>query len=289
MNRTKYLAVILVLAIATLACNISVDNPLERVSIGSMETYTIEVPAPEESEEITEVVLRFGAGQLELNPGSDDNLVSGTATYNVEEFQPSVTVEEGKVLISQELDEFNLLPAFGGDVENTWDLELGTFPMDLDISAGGYQGEFEFGGLALQGLRIAEGAASTNVAFSELNQVEMDTLRYDTGASSATLSGLANANFSKMDFRSGAGEYTLDFSGDLQRDADVSIKSGLSSVTIIVSGGTPVSVDVESGLTNIAMNGDWEVRGDRYSLPGDGPGLTITVEMGAGNLELRER
>lgn len=289
MNRTKYLAVILVLAIATLACNISVDNPLERVSIGSMETYTIEVPAPEESEEITEVVLRFGAGQLELNPGSDDNLVSGTATYNVEEFQPSVTVEEGKVLISQELDEFNLLPALGGDVENTWDLELGTFPMDLDISAGGYQGEFEFGGLALQGLRIAEGAASTNVAFSELNQVEMDTLRYDTGASSATLSGLANANFSKMDFRSGAGEYTLDFSGDLQRDADVSIKSGLSSVTIIVSGGTPVSVDVESGLTNIAMNGDWEVRGDRYSLPGDGPGLTITVEMGAGNLELRER
>lgn len=289
MNRTKYLAVILVLAIATLACNIRVDNPLERVSIGSMETYTIEVPAPEESEEITEVVLRFGAGQLELNPGSDDNLVSGTATYNVEEFQPSVTVEEGKVLISQELDEFNLLPAFGGDVENTWDLELGTFPMDLDISAGGYQGEFEFGGLALQGLRIAEGAASTNVAFSELNQVEMDTLRYDTGASSATLSGLANANFSKMDFRSGAGEYTLDFSGDLQRDADVSIKSGLSSVTIIVSGGTPVSVDVESGLTNIAMNGDWEVRGDRYSLPGDGPGLTITVEMGAGNLELRER
>jgi hypothetical protein len=289
MNRIKYLAIILVLAIAMLACNVSVNNPLERVSIGSMDTYPIEVPAPEESDEIAEVVLRFGAGQLELNPGSDENLISGTATYNVNEFQPEVTVDGSKVLISQELEEFNLLPAFGGDVENRWDLELGTFPMDLDISAGGYQGEFEFGGLALHSLRIAEGAASTDVAFSELNQVEMDSLRYDTGASSATLSGLANANFREMDFRSGAGEYTLDFSGDLQRDADVSIKSGLSSVTIIVSRGTQVSVEVESGLANIDPDGDWSMTGGRYSLPGDGPELTISVEMGAGNLELRER
>lgn len=289
MNRTKYLVVILVVAMATLACNVSVNTPLERVSIGSMETYTIEVPAPENSNDIAEVTLRFGAGRLDLNPGSDGDLVLGTATYNVEEFQPKVTVDGGEVLISQELEEFNLLPAFGGDIENRWDLALGTFPMELDISAGGYQGEFELGGLALHNLRIAEGAASTQVSFSKLNQVEMDSFRYDTGASSASLSGLANANFSQMDFRSGAGDYTLDFSGDLQRDADVNIKSGLSSVTIIVPSGTPVSLDIESGLTNIELHGDWSGAGGSYSLPGQGPGLTITVEMGAGNLELRER
>ena len=35
-----------------------------------------------------------------------------------------------------------------------------------------------------------------SLSFSEVNPVEMDTLRYDTGASRAvTLTGLANANF----------------------------------------------------------------------------------------------
>lgn len=289
MYRTKYLALILVVAMATVACNISINNPLESVSIGSMETFTIDVPAPEESDEIAEVVLKFGAGQLDLNPGTDEALISGTAKYNVEEFEPKVSVDDNKIEISQDLEDFNLLPAFSGDVENRWDLVLGMYPMELDISAGGYQGEFELGGLALHRLRFAEGAASTKVTFSELNPVEMDTLRYDTGASSASLSGLANANFSRMDFRSGAGEYTLDFSGELQRDADVSIKSGLSSVTIIVLEGTPVSVEIDSGLANIDVDGSWRVTGGRYSIPGEGPELNITVEMGAGNLELRER
>ena len=117
----------------------------------------------------------------------------------------------------------------------------------------------------------------------------MDTLRYDTGASQATLTGLANANFQDMDFRSGAGDYRLDFSGDLQQDADVSIKSGLSSIVIIVPEGTPATVHFEGGLVNVERSGSWRMSGGLYTLSGEGPELTITVEMGAGNLELRER
>jgi hypothetical protein len=161
--------------------------------------------------------------------------------------------------------------------------------MELDISAGGYRGEFELGGVPIHELRIAEGAADTRVSFSEINPVEMDTLRYDTGASRATLTGLANANFKEMDFRSGAGDYRLDFSGQLQQDAHVSIKSGLSSIVIIVPEGTPATVRFEGGLTNVDLDGDWRMSGGRYTLPGEGPELTITVEMGAGNLELRTR
>ncbi len=161
--------------------------------------------------------------------------------------------------------------------------------MELDIAAGGYQGEFNLGGIPLRKLHIAEGAAKTDVSFSEPNPVEMDTLRYDTGASQATLTGLANANFREMDFRSGAGDYRLDFSGELQRDADVSIKSGLSSIVIIVPEGTPATVRFEGGLVNVDRSGSWRISGGLYTLPGDGPELTITVEMGAGNLELRER
>jgi len=284
----RALAAIAALSVAMLACTFTFDPQIQGVTIVLPETTEIEIPAPD-SEQVTEVKLEFGVGELNIDPGDSDYLVSGTATYNVEEFEPEITATEGRVKISQQVDDINLIPVLGDDLENRWDLALGSFPMELDIAAGGYQGEFNLGGIPLRKLHIAEGAAKTDVSFSELNPVEMDTLRYDTGASQATLTGLANANFREMDFRSGAGDYRLDFSGELQQDADVSIKSGLSSIVIIVPEGTPATVRFEGGLVNVDRSGSWRISGGLYTLPGDGPELTITVEMGAGNLELRER
>lgn len=288
MYTVKALAAIAALSIAMLACTFTFDNQVRGVTIGSTETMDIEVPAPD-SDEVTDVKLEFGAGELNISSTDSESLVSGTATYNVVEFKPEVIVSDRRVRITQEVKDVNLIPVFGDELENRWELALGTYPMELEIAAGGYQGNFELGGVPLQELRIAEGAAKTEVSFSEVNPVEMGTLRYDTGASQATLEGLANANFRDMEFRSGAGDYRLDFSGELQRDADVSIKSGLSSIVIIVPSGTPATVRFEGGLANVDRSGSWRLSGGVYTLPGDGPGLTITVEMGAGNLELRER
>ena len=284
----KALAAIAALSVAMLACTFTFNNQMQGVTIGSPKTTEIEVAAPD-SDQAAKVKLEFGAGELNIDPGDSKFLVSGTATFNVEEFEPEVTVTESRVKISQQVDDINLIPVLGDELENRWDIELGSFPMELEIAAGGYQGKFELGGIPLLELRIAEGAAKTDVSFSELNPVQMDTLRYDTGASQASLTGLANANFREMDFRSGAGEYRLDFSGDLQHDADVSIKTGLSSIVIIVPEGTPATVRFEGGLANVNRSGSWRMSEGLYTLSGEGPGLTITVEMGAGNLELRER
>lgn len=285
---TKVLAAIAVVGFAMLACTFTFDRQLQGVTLVSPKTTEIEVSAPE-SDQVTKVNLEFGAGELNIDPESEDLLVSGTATFNVEEFEPVVTVTESRVKISQQADSLNIIPTLGDDVENRWDLSLGGYPMELEIAAGGYRGVFELGGIPLHELRIAEGAAKTDLSFSELNPVEMELLRYDTGASQASLTGLAYANFREMDFRSGAGDYRLDFSGELQQDADVSIKSGLSNLVIIVPEGTPATVHFDAGLANIDRSGSWSLSGGVYSLPGEGPELTITVEMGAGNLELRER
>lgn len=286
MNWIKFLAVISVLAFTTLACTFTFNSQMQGVSVGAMETYEIEVPVPESGGE-TKVSLEFGVGELNLNPGADGMLVLGTATYNVDEFRPEVRVSDTRVKISQQVEDINLLPIFSDEMKNTWDLELGNSPMDLEISAGGYQGDFELGGIPIRELRIAEGAANTSLSFSQENPIEMDILRYDTGASKATLSGLANANFREMDFRSGAGDYRLDFSGELRKDAEVSIKSGLSSIVIVVPEGTPTTLRFELGVANVDIGGDWQLSGGVYTLPGEGPELNISIEMGAGNLELR--
>ena len=114
----------------------------------------------------------------------------------------------------------------------------------------------------------------------------MGQFRFRTGASSAELSGLSNANFSLMKFEGGAGSYTLDFSGTLSRDATVEIDAALSSVKLIIPENIPTTLDLEGSLTNVSTRGTWAGGGSTYSLAGQGPTLTFVIKLGAGNLEL---
>jgi len=290
----KFIFVLIGLALAGLACNLSVNLPevtLPGINFETMPMTTepIEVPLPGDATSVTDLELDFGAGEMNVSPGAQNALVSGTATYNVSEFKPEVTVAGNKVTISPEGGELNTLPEIGTNIENKWDLQLGDAPLRLTIKAGAHRSEFELGGLSLQELSIAEAAADTEVSFSAPNETEMNTFIYETGASSVDLTGLGNANFGSMNFRGGAGDFTLDFSGQLQRDATVFIESGFSNLTVIVPEGIPARVDVEGGLTNVDADGAWQGTGGEFSQAGQGPALTITVRIGAGNLSLRNR
>ncbi|MEW5873317.1 MAG: toast rack family protein [Chloroflexota bacterium] len=285
MFRKRFLMLMTVLALASLACSVTVDLPVERATPGPTQEIDIQVEEPDANE--ADVLLTFGAGELRLSPGADGYLISGSATFNVEEFQPKIKVNGNKVRL--ETGDFNLngVPSFKEEIKNKWDLEFGDMPMRLSINAGAYQGNFDLGGLSLKALDISDGAADVRLKFSQRNKVEMETLRYITGASNVRLSELGNANFTSMIFRSGAGDYSLDFSGDWQRDAVVTVESGISNVVIIVPEGQAARVYFKGGLTSVDVRGDWQKSGDQYSLEGNGPVLTINVDMGAGNLQLR--
>jgi predicted membrane protein len=101
------------------------------------------------------------------------------------------------------------------------------------------------------------------------------------------MTGLANANFEEMEFSGGAGDYTLDFSGDLQRDATVRVKGGVGEITIIVSEDVKATVSVTKGVRSVDTDGSWTVEGDDYSTGAkEGPELRIYVEVGVGSLNL---
>ncbi len=112
---------------------------------------------------------------------------------------------------------------------NIWELEIGSSPVELKINAGAYKGNYDFGGLAITSLEVTDGASDVELAFSSPNQLEMETFRYVTGASNLEMTGLANANFESMTFRGGAGDFKLDFSGQLKRDTDGSDRIRLKS------------------------------------------------------------
>ncbi len=286
MYRNRFILIILVLSILTLACG--VDLPFQtEVKTGETITDEIFVPQYGAPGEPAEITLKFGAGELYLAPGAGEAILNGTATYNVKDLKPEVSIANSRVEISTGSLEIDGIPTFSEKVKNVWDLSLGGQAIDLTIKAGAYVGEFELGGLHLVNLTVSDGAAEVQVSFDQPNPGEMHTLRYETGASNIALRKLGNANFNTMIFQSGAGNYDLDFTGDIRRDASVFIETGLSSLTITVPEGINVQVILEGSLTNTSIRGNWEQNGNEYILRGNGPTLLITVEMSAGNLVLR--
>lgn len=273
----RIISTILILSLASVACGFSVSLP-DMPEAGPQVTESITVTAPEEKE--AHLSLSFGAGKLTVSPGAK-SLVDGTIVYNVEDLKPEI-IENGNEIELRQGD-FKNLPPFQ-DMKNEWDLKLGSMPMDLVISAGAYDGTIELGGLSLKSLEVNDGASNVDLSFSEPNLVEMSILRYATGASDVTLTGLANANFSTLTFSGGAGNYTLDFSGELQQDAVATIDSGFGNLSLLVPKGVNAKVTVEGAAVNINHGSGWSQSGQNYTQEGEGFALTIIVRMAAGNL-----
>ena len=277
----KIIAAIFVLALASLACGFTIDLP-ERARVGPEVEEAITVPDPKSDE--AQLGLSFGAGDLTISTGAK-NLVDGTALYNVRDLKPEITTSNDEIEIRQ--GPFESIPPFDG-MKNQWDLKLGKSPMDLTIAAGAYDGNLELGGLALKSLAIQDGASNVTLSFSEPNLVEMSTFSYTTGASDVTMEGLANANFKTFLFNSGAGDYTLNFSGEMQRDATVSIDTGFSDLTLIIPKSLNAVVTIDSALADINLDKGWSQRNNVYSQDGGDYTLTIVINMGAGNINIRD-
>jgi hypothetical protein len=281
----QFFIAVLGLSLVTMACSLNISLPDREQKVGPTQTQDILVPIPDAAE--TRLEFRFGAGELKLTPGADGYLVQGVATYNVIDLAPEVEVNGNEVIIKSGTLEITGIPNFDDTVRNEWNLQLATTPMQLFIKAGAFKGEYELGGLAIRELDIADGASDVNITFSLPNLVEMERLRYDTGASNVSLKNLANANFQMMTFRSGAGEYLLDFGGELKRDSLVHLESGMSNVRLVVPAGTNATLTFTGGLASVNPGGEWQRDGDQYFLQGKGPSLIIEVDMSAGTLDLR--
>ena len=273
----KIISAILVLALASVACGFSIDLP-KRQKAGPEVNESITVADPKSDE--TRLTLSFGAGKLNVSPGAQ-NLVDGTVVYNVKELKPEIQKDGNSIEIKQ--GDFHSLPPFD-DLKNEWDLKVTDTPLDLTVQAGAYEGHLELGGLSLRSLTVKDGASHVEISFLEPNQTEMALLRYETGASDVKLTGLANANFSTLKFSGGAGNYTLDFSGELQRDATVTVDSGLGNLSLIIPEHLKATVTVESAAVNISSGSGWTQNGQKYTQKGSGSSLTILVKMAAGNL-----
>src|SRR4030042_1955387 len=286
MNRKMIFLAVTALALVSLAFSININLPDFKTKTGPTVTDDIIVPLLTDNQAIADVTMNFGAGKLNLQPGATGVLLKGTAMYNVADFKPKITTDSNNINIEQGNVKLIGIPTIGSNVINEWNLSLGESPMSLTIKAGAYEGTIELGGLSIHKLDVTDGASKVNLSFAKPNLIEMTELKYTTGASTVSLTGLADANVSDLTFNGGAGSYTLDFGGKLQHDMNVTIESGVSSITVIIPEGTNALVITDNGLSSVNTSGSWQQNGNNYQLAGTGSTITIYVKLGAGSLRL---
>jgi hypothetical protein len=278
--KKQVIAAVFVLMLASFACSV------QNIEMKTIDTQVVMIAEPLPTDLAgTELVFNMTGGKFNLSPGAD-GLVNGSITYNVERWEPEFTRSTYYYEIKQK-NPYSITGIPMGDIENHWDFGLSTvLPLDLTIEGGASENTFDFSGLQLTNLNITQGASETEVRFDTPNPVLMKEFSFKTGASSAKLYGLGNANFISMNFSCGAGDYTLDFSGTLSMESTVDIKAGVSNLTIIIPADMNAAIVNHGMASNINTQGTWLVTDETYTTMVEGPKLTINLDMAVGNINL---
>lgn len=159
--------------------------------------------------------ISMGAGELTLHAGTPA-LMEANFTYNVAVWRPEVDYS-----VDQSGEE-NIGRLF---VRQPAEVEF-----DSNLTNFRYQWEVHLNNEVPIDLRVELGAGNANIDASELD-------------------------LTALDIAAGAGNVTVDLSGERQRDLAASIRGGVGSLTVLLPGDAGVKVDVSGGLGQVVATG----------------------------------
>lgn len=169
---------------------------------------------------------------------------------------------------------------------NTWRLYFSDQkPLDLDLELGAADADLDFSGIPLQRLSLDCGMASATIRFEEDNPIEAERIEIEAGLSSFTAEGLGHARFREFDFDGGAGEFTIDFTGDaLRPGATATLDVGMASLTLRLPDGHPIRLDAPSTfMTRVDIPSSMVSIGKgRWATPGAETGDAFEIDIDAG-------
>ncbi len=251
------------------------------VDARGQEWRTVAMSRQVEDERSLDVEVRYGAGRFSLALAEAGTLYRMQIRYDEDAFEP-VAEYRGSTLVLGTATVGRRIRL--GQDEAGGEMELGLtheIPVDLTLELGAVKAEIDLGGLRLTGLDIETGASQTRLEVSEPNEEAMTEASFEVGAAEFTARRLGNLNAARIEVDAGVGDIELDFTGEWQRDARVTVDMGLGALTLRFPRGLGVRLSQDTFLTLLDSEGLVK-RGDAYySLDYDEAEYQVTVDVDA--------
>jgi hypothetical protein len=231
--------------------------------------------------ETLDVRVTYGVGHLRIRPAHGELLYRMELRYDEESYEPRAELDGDRLLLGIESTRRRI--RIGGDRDDgEMELELGTgVPMELRLDFGAVRADVDLGGIPLEELRLATGASDSRIDFSRPNPIPMSMATMEVGAADFTARHLGNLNTEEISVSAGIGNVTLEFTGEWERDARVSVGMGLGSLELRFPRGLAVKLEKDTFLTSLDAQGLIK-RGDAYYSPDwDDAERRVVVEVDA--------
>ncbi len=240
------------------------------------------------------VKIDIGAGIIDLKRSKSGDILNAEVEYDPREIQVDIDYDRNRDEGELHLKSKSKHKGIDLDEEdNYWYLELSDkIPISFEIDVGACEADFDFTGLLVDRLDMDLGASSVDVEFLKPNLEKISKINIDVGASKLIINGLGNANFERLYFEGGVGDFTLDFSGELKHGAYVDVEVGLGKLTILVPEDAGVQVKSESSfLSSVSIDEcDFdEIERGLYENSNFGQvkkELLFDIEVGLGSVEV---
>lgn len=225
-----------------------------------------------------QVELRYGAGQLVVEPGTRGELYRVGIRYDSDVFDPLTEYRSGRLKVGVEggSRSVRLRNQQAGDMKLALSPDV---PLDLRLSFGAVEANMELGGLHVSRIKIETGASDSRLRFSAPNATRCQRLELSMGAAAFRAVGLGNADCAHIKAEGGVGDMNLDFSGVWRRDVTADITMALGSVTLTVPEDVGVVVRRSTFLTSFTGPGFTKRDRNHYSDNWDRAPRKLTVEL----------
>jgi hypothetical protein len=269
MQIIKRILLVTIIFSITLVNPLSGGNAFARKHAVDKITKTIEL----KGEKHLTVKMDIGAAIIDLRGNRTGDILNAEVEYDPDELRVDIEYDADKD-------------------EGTLYLESESKGKGIDLDKEDHYWNLEFTDKIPISFEIDVGACEADVDFREANPVRMHKMIIDVGASQLTIIGLGNANFDRLSFDGGVGDFTLDFSGELKQPGQVDIDVGLGSLTIRVPEDAGVQITSESSFLSsfsIDKHDFDEVEDDVYENDNFGhtdKELIFNVDIGLGSIDV---
>jgi len=239
-------------------------------------------------ESALEVRVKYGAGRFDVRAGDAGTLFRVFLRYDAQRLQPEIAYGDGRLEVGLEGTSDRIQSRGESNAELRVFLPR-SVPTDLNLEFGAVRAQMDLGGIPLTGLRLSTGASESVIRVSEPNHAKLERVRMEVGAAKFEARELGNLNASRIEVEAAVGDVSLDFAGEWQRDARVSVKMGLGALALHFPREVGVRVTKRGFLAPFNAPG-LERRGEVWFSPGfESATRKVTVELEAalGSIDLQ--